>query len=771
MAGGSSRWVGLTLTSILISAMCLLVVAAPAFAALQAVGPVSGPNGFPLFYTDSNNLSLDLCLDEGWCFFDPVDPADPNQVALGVGGEVFWWMADAVTPVTGVTNGRASLTLGMEGTFGGTGAVINGNQISFGRVRVRVDVPAAGTYTVLHPFGTLVFENVTVTDGINYTADIGAANFLNPELGFAGALQSNIGPFLTWPDYQNDPALQVRGPADPLTGAPGPLLAQYVGNLDIPHAVVGSPIVNAGHSSGFQNFFRVIGPAGNVVAETDLFGVMGKVFDGRAPTAHAFPAPPTPILAAVGPINRPTDFGANGTAASLEPLFSDGAFVTDGTTAGFPFGYPTWYQDASGLRLTYCPAGNPMCIGDPVNPADPVQRDFGTGGESFWWSADAAIEEAGVDALLTLGTEGTFGGSEAMVDGGQIAFGRTRIRVDTPVAGTYRVIYPYGEKTFTNVPAGRGAINFTSDIGITNPADPDFAFVGALFSEIGPNFLTWPEFANRDPAFLAANPQYVNLQQRLDPADPASPLVQYVGDLAVPHQVTGGSHVYEGQVVNYFRVIGPNGIDVRTDLFTITGKVYDPASFRVIPSATIPVAQADTATTIGSNPVVIDVLANDSLNGEPVVPADTTLTRVTQGQFGFAEPNLDKTFTYTANPGFVGTDSFTYTVSVGGQVSAVATVTVTVQPAEVVGVARAQLDLRRLRWDIRGTGNATAEGRTLTVRMGSGTGSIIGTALVSGGRWSLRAGLNVAPPVAPVQVFVQSDSGSPVFGPFNVQIR
>lgn len=764
--------------SILVALVCLAVVATPGIAALQAVGPVSGPGGFPLYYTDSNNLSLELCLDEGWCFFDPVDLTDPNQVALGIGGEVFWWMADAVTSVTGVPTGRASLTLGMEGTFGGAEAVVNGNQISFGRVRVRVDVPAPGTYTVTHPFGTLVFENVTVADGINYTADIGAANFLNVELGFAGAVQSGIGPFLTWPNYQNDSSLQVRSPADPVTGVPGPLLAQYVGNLDIPHQVVGSPIPNTGHPSGFQNFFRVTGPTGVVIAETDLFGVMGKVYGGQDPVAHTFPAPPTPNLAAVGPINRPTDFGANGTAASLEPLFAAGAFVTDGSTAGFPFGYPTWYQDSSGLRLTHCPSGNLMCIGDPIDPADPVQRFFGTGGESFWWSADAAIEENGVDALLVLGMEGTFGGSEAMVDGGQISFGRTRIRVDTPVAGTYTVIYPYGQQTFTNVPAGRGAINFTGDIGINNPADPDFAFVGALFSEIGLNFLTWttfdPTLVNNDPALVKLEPA-TNLDGSpvLDgQGQPVMNTVHYVGDLATPHAVTGGNFVSAAnEVVNYFRVIGPNGIDVRTDLFTITGKVYDPATFRVIPSAVVPVAQADTATTIGTAPAFIDVLGNDSLNGAPIAPANATLALVSQAGNGTAVLNANKTFTYTANPGFVGSDSFSYTVSIGGQVSLAATVTVTVQPAEVVGVARAQLDLRRLRWDIRGTGNATAEGRTLTVRVGSGTGPVLGTALVNRGRWALRAGLNTAPPAGTVQIFVVSDSGSPVFGPFNVQIR
>src|SRR5690606_10052375 len=122
-----------------------------------------------------------------------------------------------------VEDGKALLVLALEATFGGDESVVNGQQISFGRIRVRVDVPVAGTYTVTHPYGTLVFENVTVEDGINYTADIGASNFLYVEKGFAGALQSPIGPFLTWPDYLTNPAL-----VDNITGI------RYVGNNQTP---------------------------------------------------------------------------------------------------------------------------------------------------------------------------------------------------------------------------------------------------------------------------------------------------------------------------------------------------------------------------------------------------------------------------------------------------------------------------------------------------------------------------------------------------------
>ncbi|MDZ4183587.1 MAG: Ig-like domain-containing protein [Desulfuromonadales bacterium] len=760
------------LFQILAGVLLIAGLASPTWAALQAVGPISGPHGFPLYYTDQNNLSLELCLDEGWCFFDPVDPTDSEQVALGIGGEVFWWMGDAVAQVTGVPNGRAVLVLGIEGTFGGAEAVVNGQQISFGRVRVRVDVPVDGNYTVIHPFTEvpMVFNNVTVADGINYTADIGAANFQDVEAGFAGTLQSSIGPFLTWPNYQNDPALQVRGPADPITGEPGPLLAQYVGNLNTPHVVTGSPYGN--------NFFRVTGPTG-VIAETNLFGVMGKVYDGKAATAHLYPAPPLPNLLAVGPINRLDDFGANGSVADLtSPFFPDGGFVTDGTTASYPLGYPTYYQDASDLQLTICQGGNPMCISDPVNASDPAQRTLNTGGETFFWSADAAIEEAGVVALLVLGTEGTFGGSEALIDGQQISFGRTRIRIDTPVAGNYTVIYPYGSKQFNNVPAGKDAIKFTADIGIADPADPDYAFIGALFSEIGPNFLTWTTF---DPTLVANDSRLIKQEQAVNPDGtpilvdglPTYNTVHYVGDPATAHTVTGGNFVAAAnEVVNYFRVIGPNGIDVRTNLFNISGRIYTPATFRALALATTPVANADTATTITTTPVVINVLANDTLAGAPIALADVTaFTRMTNATNGNAVVNADRTFTYTANAGFTGTDSFTYVVS-AGEVSEVTTVTVTVLPVESVGVNRAQLDLRKLRWDIRGSGNATTEGQTLSVRLNSATGPVIGTTTVTGGLWRLSATSTTAPPTGTVRVYVvPSRVGAPVSGPFNVQVR
>ncbi|MFZ7125112.1 MAG: hypothetical protein ACOWWM_03035 [Desulfobacterales bacterium] len=686
-----------------------LAFAAPAGAALQAVGPVSGPHGFPLYYTDTDNLSLELCLDEGWCFFDPVDPNDPEQVALGVGGEVFWWMAESEIAADGMD---ASLTLALEGTFGGDESVVNGQQISFGRLRIRVDVPADGNYLVTHPFGSIIFQNVTIAEGINYTADIGAANFLNPVEGFLGALQSDIGPFLTWPDYQNDPALLSNG-------------VQYVGDNATPHVVVGSPIANAEHSSGFQNFFRVEGPGG-ILAETDLFVVMGRVYDGKAPLAHVYPPPPTETnLQAVGPVNRLIDFGEDGTATAT--------FVDDGTTLGYPLGYPIWYQDYNALQLTICQGGtvddpNPLCISDPIDPNDPNQTALYTGGETFWWSADAFIDEdsplddptfegtlppPGVDedddevvfdASLILGLEGTFGGDESLIDGQQISFGRTRIRIDTTFEGEYTVIYPYGQKTF-NVPAGQRAINFTADLGIADPADPDSAFVGSLYSEIGPHFLTWNTF-NADP-----NLNDVALfreQPALDPdgnpildelGNPITHEVHYVGDPGILHEVTGSPFIdEEGNAVNYFRVIGvdpvnpANNFDVRTYLFAVSGQVFDPVTFRggittgdqnTAPVVTAPAPVTLTAplgeTTVpATDPAIAAFLAGATATDAE----DGTLLVTHDAPADFPLGTTTVTFSATDSGGLTGTATSTVTINAEGQniapvVTAPAPVTVT----------------------------------------------------------------------------------------------
>jgi hypothetical protein len=712
-----------------------------AWAALTDLGVPIAPHGFPAFYQDSNGLALEPCLlppagnatRADLCILDPVNPTDPNSVDLGVGSESFWWMADAQAPPL-VGGGKALLVLALEAAFA-VEVPKNGDQMTFGRIRIRIDTPVAGQYTVTHPFGSEVFDVVDVAAGINFTEDIGAINTLNPTLGFTGALGSDLGPFLTWPGYDQDPTLQVRD-------ATGNVLEQYVGDPNVPHVVTSGP-------NG--NVFRVVGPGG-ITTETDLFTVMGKVFDPTVvKTAHVFPLPPGQNLFAVGPVNR---------LASIDTVPVPGT-VTGVERQGYPRGFPLWYQDnagtveapEAGLQLTICPAVDPMCISAPIDPADPASVALRAGEEGFWWTGEAFLDEdtpdatvpAGLKGLLVLAMEAAFGGTGVPAERQQIGFGRIRIRVDVPAEGHYTITHPYGVEEFDVVfdPAetdprklGLRAINMTRDIMGIDPANPDSAFAGALFGGIGPRFLTWPDFAN------PAVPGNEVLQKLLDPNDPQSAIVQYVGDPNVPHVVLGSPNG-----TNHFRIQGPGGIDVTTSLFAVSGKVFNPDTFNVVLNPNAPVANANTATTDAGSPATVNVLANDTTaGGVQATPASVNVTLLPPGEaFGPADGavqlNADDTVTYTPNAGFDGVDSFAYQITDvdNGLISGTAVVTVTVVPVETFPPTRVRFDQRRLQLDVQGDSNF--EGTTLTIRAGSATGPVLGTALVSNGRWRFRGTL------------------------------
>src|SRR5262245_16215270 len=146
---------------------------------LASFGPLDPNNGFPTNYVDDNGLSLDLChLNSGLCILDaPVTLSNPNQpFPQNYGGtfpeESFWFICEADMPTGG--GGSAFLRLAIEQAFANE-VVANGDQISFARVRIRIDDLVAGaTYNVTTPVGvfSLVAQNAGVR-GINFTTDVG----------------------------------------------------------------------------------------------------------------------------------------------------------------------------------------------------------------------------------------------------------------------------------------------------------------------------------------------------------------------------------------------------------------------------------------------------------------------------------------------------------------------------------------------------------------------------------------------------------------------
>ncbi len=298
----------------------------PANAALQAVGPIDPANGFPQWYMDSTGLRLGQCLtladgttQDPNCALvaEPADPAtgfpgfNPAQPIVFPSNfptEFFWWSADSLMDLNLTAGSSARLVLAMEGAFGGVNAIpVAGDQISFGRLRVRIINPTvAGVYTVTHPFGTTI---VTVPDPpvtTTVTDDIGCIAL---PCDFSLALGSNIGPFL-----------KAVNPAPP---------AGYIGDGVTESTVTGSPAGN--------NLFRVVGPAGSGIDVTkDLFVVTGRIFQvvngtiaGTVTNASSGAAIAGATVTADG-VSATTDAAGNYTI-SIAP----GTYTVNASAAGF----------------------------------------------------------------------------------------------------------------------------------------------------------------------------------------------------------------------------------------------------------------------------------------------------------------------------------------------------------------------------------------------------------------------------------------------------
>src|SRR3954451_5937315 len=121
--------------------------------------------------------------------------------------------------------------------------------------------------------------------------------------------------------------------------------------------------------------------------------------------------------------------------------------------------FPSYYQDSTGMRLSPCLDGPPLCF---ASPSDLTPPD----GEAFYNNATANLTTRNNGkATLVLALESAYAGSGS---GQEIVFSRIRFTDSGGLVpnGSYKVTHPFGVDTFVADASGAVPKNVgTQDIG------------------------------------------------------------------------------------------------------------------------------------------------------------------------------------------------------------------------------------------------------------------------------------------------------------------
>ena len=398
-------------------------------------------------------------------------------------------------------------------------------------------------------------------------------------------------------------------------------------------------------------------------------------------------------------------------------------------------GFAAWYQDSHGRTLDLCLSkavssrvpGTPgapsyMCNLLPTpgvfDDAQPVVFPTNFPDEAFWFTADAAIVDAarGIDLSYGSAIEAAFAAEEP-VEGDQVSFARVRIRVDVPVAGTYVITHPYGIEVFNIDTPGRRAINMTRDIGIGSPKTYD----GALKGDVGP-FLR------------SVNGPYTETNPVSGGAE------QFIGDPNLNEAVTGSPFN-----TNYIRIEGPGGLDLRSTVFAISGKlsavvrptplITQRSTYSRRQGASAPIAQQDVF--VLAPPPPATVALSSSTPALKLTEADTTGNWYVQSSIN---PTLPTTLQVTADNHL-----------------AIASSTPTTLPmalTDLVVIQRAEYSLSSGQLTLVASTSDETSPPALTAT--SGTGAAIGALSGSAAVKTLTTGIS---PIPPAKVRVTSSNG------------
>jgi len=656
------------------------------------IGPLSPVTTFPLWVQDSTGLTLEICpgTDPVHCISVPPDPLDPFSVQIGFGDEGFWASADAIVPTSA---GSAILVSAIEAAFLPTFA--DGNQFPFTRLRIRVDLPQTGDYTVIHPWGQIQYTNV---DAINDSFDI---QFFPGQAGYQG----RIGPVLTWDTY--NPATATL--PDTAAGA----LSGYIGTLNYVNPVTGGSEHAVTGSPCGTNFFRVEGPniggPGIDFVETDLFTVTGKVYTGIAPAPLA--------------VNRTTYARTVNGQVDVFATSAPGAIVT---VSGDPnLGGPHLLTpDGTGLFFASVPVGDAgtlparvtVSANNPGNSQTDINRGLTDQVTITRAEYDLTTGTLNVDAfssdqsagppVLSLAGFGPF-------PGGGLAGGTIAVP---------SVLAPPASVTVLSTAGGQATLAVSVVAGAAPGNNPPVA---------GNDFAN----TNEDtPVVIAV------LANDTDPDAPANDIDPGTVQIGGTGPANGDAVVNGDGTVTYTPNLNFNGNDsftyvVRDTLGAFSNVATVSVTVNPVPDA--PTANNDAASVNINNSVIINVLANDTDPEANISPS--TVEIVTPGALGTATAQLNGTVVYAAGPA-PGPDTFTYRVADGtGLFSNEATVTVSVNnvAAEQILITQAQYRIRQARWRVRGSTTVPGPGNQMTATL-KRTGQTIGSAAVDvAGAWTI----------------------------------
>jgi hypothetical protein len=599
-------------------------------------GPLNPNNGFPEFVTDSSGTSLELCIDATpgipagvICATDPVIAGNLLSEQIGFGAEAFWWLAQNDVLNTAGPLGTTDVIVVMAAEAAFLPDVAEGNQFPFTRLRVRLDVPAPGVYTLTHPFGTEEFTVDTVGAGQEVRTSFDIAMTADTQN------QGCVAPWLEW-----DPAESI-----PPVG--------FIGDGATPHTVTGGPNGNVVSLSATDLAGNPLdlGNGPGAAISTNLFTVVGKLYDG--------------VLATPMVVDRTTyERDAAAVTGQVD------VFATAATGASVTF--------SGGPNL---PAGSIPLIDDPLDPrvSDPVSSLFYN---SALLTPDATVIPAtvSVDASLV----------DPATDGTHLL--RRVTDLVTIAEAQYNIVDSTLTVLATSSDAILNSGLTVAEYGVPVPADiltaAPPATVNVTSAAGGTHELqvtvveSAPPVANDDAATTDEDTPLIGFDIVANDTDADGINATSV---IITSSATNGLLLNNGDgTVRYIPNANFNGSDsftytVRDNLGLLSNLAT--GTITVIAVNDPPVANNDTAATEGTIPVTIAVLDNDSdvdiaSNGDVLSVSVTT-----PPANGSAVANTDNTVTYTANAGYSGVDTFVYTVTDNASATDAATVTVNVAPA------------------------------------------------------------------------------------------